>query len=467
MTLLIPIAIAALVVVALVVVLVKSMYRIAEPNEAMIISGLRAHAGPQGDVGGPQGLGFKIVVGKGAFVVPGLQTVRRLSLDVHETELQLECVTMQGIRVGVKAVVIYKIADDFESISNAARRFLEQENQMDAKVHNVFAGHLRSIVGSLTVEQMIREREALTSKTRESSASEMAKLGLTIDSLQIQEIDDLTGYIDNLSKPHTATVEKEARIARASADREATEREQEAEALKAAAVSTSQIQQAKVMAEANKAQATAAQAGPLAEAQAKQAVVEQETKVAGLEAQRKESELLATVQKPADAEAYKTKITADAARQATISGAEAEAQKMKLLGDAQASADKARGEGEAAAIGARGEAEGAAARAKGLAEADAIKARAAALAENQDAVVAQQVAQNLPAIVEAAAKAFASIDQLTVVNGAEGMGELFNQVLAMGAAAIPAIRSVMDGSQAPVSSTNGHKEAPVEIKPQP
>src|SRR3954464_12973253 len=179
MTLLIPIAIAAAVVVATIVVLVKSMYRIAEPDEARVSPGLRAHAGPTGDVGGPQGLGFKIVVGKGVFVVPGLQTVRRLSLDIHESELQLECVTMQGIRVGVKAVVIYKIADDFESIANAARRFLEQESQMDAKVHNVFAGHLRSIVGTMTVEDMIRIRDALTKATRESSATEMQRLGLT------------------------------------------------------------------------------------------------------------------------------------------------------------------------------------------------------------------------------------------------------------------------------------------------
>jgi uncharacterized membrane protein YqiK len=466
MSVLIIVVIAAVAFVAFVVTLVKSMFRIAEPNEAMIISGLRAHAGKTGDIGGPEGLGFKIVVGKGAFVVPGLQTVRRLSLDLHEAELQLECVTMQGIRVGVKAVVIYKIADDFESIANAARRFLEQEQQMDAKVHNVFAGHLRSIIGSLTVEQMIREREALTAKTRESSASEMAKLGLTIDSMQIQEIDDLTGYIENLSKPHAATVQKEARIAQAAADREATEREQEADALKAAAVSQSQIEQAKVMAEASKAQATAAQAGPLAEAQAKQAVVEQETKVAGLEAARKESELLATVQKPADADAYKTKVTADAARAAAIAAAEAEAQKTKLLGEAQAAAEKARGEGEAAAIGAKGEAEGAALRAKGLAEAEAIKARAAALAENQEAVVAQQVAQNLPAIVEAAASAFGHIDKLTVVNGAEGMGELFNQVLAMGAAAIPAIRSVIDGGPTAPAAANGHKKSEsVEVPP--
>src|SRR5881392_798798 len=169
------------------------LYKVAEPNEALIISGLRAHHRPEGDAAG---LGFKIVVGKGAFYVPGFQKVRRLSLDIHEAELDVQCVTTQGIPVGVKAVVIYKIADDFQSIANAARRFLEQEGQMDTKVHNVFAGHLRSIVGTMTVEDMIRNRDKLTQATRESSAHEMQRLGLTIDSLQIQEIEDRTGYIE-------------------------------------------------------------------------------------------------------------------------------------------------------------------------------------------------------------------------------------------------------------------------------
>src|SRR3954471_22035592 len=330
MSLLIIIAASAVAAVAVGVILVKSMYRIAEPNEAMIISGLRAHAGPTGDVGGPQGLGFKIVVGKGVFVVPGLQTVRRLSLDIHESELQLECVTMQGIRVGVKAVVIYKIADDFESIANAARRFLEQESQMDAKVHNVFAGHLRSIVGTMTVEDLIRNRDALTRATRESSASEMQRLGLTIDSLQIQEIEDHTGYIENLSMPEAARVAKEARIAQAASDREATEREQEADALKVASRSASQIKQAKAQAQSHRAGAEPEQAGPLAAATARQQVVVQETKVAELEAQRVEQKLQAEVRRPADAEAYKKRTIAEGDRDARISQAEAGAKEVEL-----------------------------------------------------------------------------------------------------------------------------------------
>src|SRR5258705_8090837 len=156
---------------------------------------------------------------------------------------------------------------------------------MDLKVHNVFAGHHRSIVGTMTVEDMIRNRDALTKATRESSSSEMQRLGLTIDSLQIQEIEDNSGYIDNLSMPEAARVAKEARIAQAAADREATEREQEADALKVAAQSQSQIRQAEARAQAQRAQAEAEQAGPLPAAPARQQAVVQETKVAEPEAQ--------------------------------------------------------------------------------------------------------------------------------------------------------------------------------------
>jgi flotillin len=441
------------------------LYKVAEPNEALIISGFRAHAGPEGDAAG---LGFKIVVGKGAFTIPGVQKVRHLSLDIHEAELDLECVTTQGIRVGVKAVVIYKIADDFQSIANAARRFLDQEEQMDVKVHNVFAGHLRSIVGTMTVEDLIRNRDALTKATRESSSSEMQRLGLTIDSLQIQEIEDNSGYIDNLSMPEAARVAMEARIAQAASDREATQREQEADALKVAAQSESQMKQAVARANAQRAQAESEQAGPLAAATARQQVVVQETKVVELEAQRTEQKLQAEVRKPADAEAYKTRTISEATRDARISQAEAQARevelqagadakRVKLEAEAAAMRTEQLGRADASAIKAKGLAEGEAVKAKGLAEADAIKARADALASNQEAVIGQQIAEQLPAIVGEAAKAFGNIGQLTVLNGAEGMGQMFSQVLGMGAAAIPLLRSVIEqgGAGKVQGSANG------------
>ncbi|MGZ4724579.1 MAG: SPFH domain-containing protein, partial [Ilumatobacteraceae bacterium] len=253
--------------ILLAIIIFKAMWRVAEPNEALIISGLR-EKGIAKDASGDE-MGFRIVTGKGTLVVPGVQAVRRLSLDLHAADLQVDCVTHQGIPVHVSGTVIFKIGDDPSSITNAARRFLDQQDKMDQRVHNVFAGHLRSIVGSMTVEDMIRDREQLTGRTRDASGSEMTKLGLIIDSLQIQEIDDPTGYIKNLAMPHTAAVASAARIAQADADREATEREQAANALKAEALRNASIKEAGFQAEVDKANAEAAQSGPLAQASAR------------------------------------------------------------------------------------------------------------------------------------------------------------------------------------------------------
>ena len=177
--------VAGAVVGALLVVLLtfRAMWRVAEPNEALVISGFKHE--PVEGVG--ESMGFKIVTGKGVLVLPGFQRVRTLSLDANETELSITCVTTQGIPLTVKAVVIYKVGDDFVSISNAARRFLDKApEEVEQKIKNVFEGHLRSIVGVLTVEQMIRDREALTERTRSHSADEMQKLGLVIDSMQVK-----------------------------------------------------------------------------------------------------------------------------------------------------------------------------------------------------------------------------------------------------------------------------------------
>ncbi|MEY2474904.1 MAG: flotillin, partial [Actinomycetota bacterium] len=321
--------------------------------------------------------------------------------------------------------------------------------------------------GNMTVEEMIRDREKLTGLTRESSGTEMEKLGLIVDSLQIQEIVDPTGYIENLGRPHAAAVASQARIAQAAADREATEREQEAEALKAEARRATQVKQAGYQAEIDKAAAIARQAGPLSEAKAHQEVVVEETSVAQLEAQREEQRLQATVRKPADAKAYEQVTLAKAERDARISAAEAHAQEVelqaaanasrvkleagaeaehvKVAAEAQAEATRSVGQAEADATQAKGVAEGAAVRAKGMAEAEAIKARADALAENQDAVIGQQLAENWPAIVEAAAKPFGDIDQMIVLNGATGLSEALAQALSQGTAGLQLARNLLAG----------------------
>ena len=451
---------AALILVLLPVLLFRSTWRIAEPNEALIISGR-----PHRNKGLEESLGFKIITGRGTLMMPGVQAVRRLSLDLRETDLQIECVTHQGIPLRVRGVVIYKVGDDLVSIANAARRFLDQQNQMDQRVHNLFAGHLRAIIGNMTVEEMIRDRERLTELTREHAGTEMEKLGLIVDSLQIQEILDPTGYIQNLSQPHAAAVEREARIARAQADREATEKEQEAEAQKAQARRDAQIRQAGYQAEIDRAAAVARQAGPLSEATARQQVVVEETRVAELEAERKEKDLQVEVRKPADAKAYEQVTLSRAQRDAHIQDAEARAKEIEL----QANADAARvklaaaaqaervkveaeatstqtrmmGEADAAATQARGRAEGDAIKARGLAEAEAIKARAEALAGNQDAIIGQQLAEKWPEIVEAAAKPFGDIDQMIVLNGAQGISEALAQALSQGIAGLHLARRLL------------------------
>jgi uncharacterized membrane protein YqiK len=289
----------------------------------------------------------------------------------------------------------------------------------------LFAGHLRAIVGGMTVEDMLHNREELTANIRSSLADDLGKLGLVVDSLQIQEIDDESGYIANLGKPQAAAIESKARIAAAQRDQEATEAEQAADAAKAAAVRQSAIAQAGYQAEVDQAKAEAAQSGPLAEAKARQEVVRAETETAQLDAARREKMLESEVRKPADAEAYRQVTLANAEREAKIAGAEAQAKEQELRGVAQAKATEATGAAEAKAI-----------EAKALAEAAGIKARAAALAENQDAVIAQTIAEQYPEIVRAGASALGNIDNLVVLNGADGMEDLLGKALTMGGAGL-------------------------------
>ena len=436
---------AAVVGLLVLIVLFRLVWRVAEPNEALIISGLGAH----GDNGTTlDSLGFKIVVGRGTAVIPGFQTVRRLPLDIRATGLVVNAVSNQSIPLMVKGVVAFKVGDDLQSIANAARRFLDQKQEvMHGTIHELFAGHLRAIVGGMTVEDMLHNREELTANIRTSLADDLLKLGLVVDSLQIQEIDDEGEYIRNLGKPQAAAIAAQARIAAAQRDQEATKAEQQANAEKAAAYRESSIKQAGYQAEIDKASAESKQAGPLAEAQARQEVVRAETSAAELDAARMEKTLESEVRKPADAEAYRQVTLANAERQAAIARAEAQAQETTLRGEAEAKATEATGKAQAAAI-----------KEKGLAEAAGIEARAKALAENQDAVIAQQIAESYPEIVRAGASAMGNIDNLVVLNGGEGMADLLGQAMTMGGAGFGLAKQLINA----IGST-GRPGQPVDV----
>jgi flotillin len=429
---------AVVVVVVVLVALFRLSWRIAEPDEALIISGFRS----RGSLDGPGGkMGFRIVTGRGALVVPGVTKVRTLSLEAHESEIQVPCVSQQKIKLDLRGVVVYKVGDDFPSIANAARRFLDRPAaELESKVQNVFVGHLRGIAGSLTVEEMISDQDKFAQQVRDRCSQEMESFGLVIDSFQIQEVTSPSSYIENLAVPHQAEVERNARIARATADRDAVAQEQTAAAQVASSVRDTEIKKAGFQAEVDRANQNAAQQGPLAQATARQAVVQEETKVAELQAEQTEQQLQVDVRRPADAEAYKQTTLATAARDVTIRQAEAAAQQVRLNAEAQAAATKIQAEAQAGATRINGQAEADAIRARGLAEADAIRARmeaeasgierrAAALSQNQEAVIAQQIAENLPAIVAAAAAPFEHVGTFTVLNGAEGVTGALAQII--------------------------------------
>ena len=387
-------------------------WHVPAPNEALLISGSKRQS---------QDTQFRIVTGHGSFVLPVKQKARILALALREAEIVEECVTNQGIRLRVRAVTVFKVGDDAVSIANAARRFLSEQNRMEELVGRVFAGHLRSIVGGLTVEQIIRERDRVAQEIKDGSHAEMEKLGIVVDALQIQEIEDTSGYINNLAAPHAAAVASQARIAQAKADQEATEREQQAAALKAQYERDTAIKRAGFQAETEQANAQAAQAGPLSEAKASQDVIEQQTALAQRQADLAARRLEAEVRRPADAEAYKQRTLAEAQRDQAKFGAEGDAYRRTTLAEADAQAVKIQADGTAYAE-----------RTTADAQADANKARAGSLREgNQELIAANRIIEALPSIVQAAAQGIAG-SNLTILNGTEGINEVVAGLVGQG-----------------------------------
>jgi flotillin len=434
------------------------------PNEALLISGSRRQE---------QDTQFRIVTGHGCFVIPIKQKARFLSLSLRESEIAEDCITTQGIRLHVRAIAAFKVGDDSASIANAARRFLAEQNNMEELVGRIFSGHLRSIIGSLTVEEIIRERDRLSQEVKDGSHGEMEKLGIVVDSLQIQEIEDATGYINNIAAPFAASVASLARIANAKADQEATQMEQNAEALKAQYVRDTAIKTAGFSAEVEEAKATAAQAGPLSQARATQEVISQQTVLAEKEAELTDKKLESEVRRPADAEAYKTRTLADANRdrvkaeteaeafrQRTIAEAsrdtvnfqtEAESNRVRKIAQAESESEKIRAEADATAKMHEADGDAYAQRTVAEAEAAAINMRADALGEgNQALIAANKLIDVLPSLVQAAAEGIKS-SNLTVLNGAEGVNEIVAGVVGQGLAIYDTLRQSVASNSAKVS----------------
>src|SRR6195256_3781242 len=230
-------------------------YRVPAPDEAMLISGRG---------GGPEGAPFRVVIGHGAFVTPVFRKVRYLTLSMQEAEVAETCVTKQGIALNVRAVIAFKVGNDQESIVNAGQRFLSDQNQMSILTGRIFAGHLRSIIGSMTVEELVTERQKLATEVLDGSKAEMARIGLIVDSLQIQSIDDMgAGYIAAMAAPNNAAIQRQAKTPRAEAHREGLAAHQAPARQQAEFARQTAVVQPQYKAQIDKAQAEAAQAGPL------------------------------------------------------------------------------------------------------------------------------------------------------------------------------------------------------------
>jgi flotillin len=443
-------------------------WHVPAPNEALLISGSRRKA---------EDTQFRIVTGHGCFVMPIKQKARFLSLSLQEAEIAEDCITTQGIRLHIRAIAAFKIGDDPVSIANAARRFLSEQNNMEELVGRIFAGHLRSIIGSLTVEEIIRERDRLSQEVKEGSHGEMEKLGIVVDSLQIQEIEDATGYINNIAAPFAAAVASQARIASAHADQEATQQEQSAAALKAEYQRNTEIKTAGFSAEVEQAKAAAAQAGPLAQAKATQDVIASQTTLAEREAELTDKRLESEVRRPADAEAYKTRTLADANRdkvkaeteaeafkQRTIAEAsrdtvnfqtEAEANRQRRIAEAGADAEKIKAEADATAKKHEADGDAYAERTVAEAQAKAINMRADALSEgNQALIAANKLIEILPGLVQAAAEGIRD-SHLTVLNGSEGVNEVMTGVVGQGLAIYDTLRRSFAATNADAGKQGG------------
>ncbi|HET7182942.1 MAG TPA: SPFH domain-containing protein, partial [Candidatus Limnocylindrales bacterium] len=434
------------VVLVLVVAYMGTRYKVAGANEALIISG-RREKGAEGQVG------LKVVRGQGVIVLPLINKVGRLHLSARQINIQLsDAVTKQGIKCAVQGVATVKIGSDEESIRAAAERFLEREDQIDSIVKNVLEGSLRSIVGTLTVEELNYDRAKFQQEVQSAARSDLATSGLTIDNFTIQAIRDEVGYMDLIGQQETARRERDARMAKATADQEAAVREAESQQIKLNAARDVSLRQAEIESVTAAANAKAAQSGPLAEAEATQEVVRKQTELAQLEADRKQKELIASTIRPAEADADAQVKRAEGEKLARIAAAQAEAERVRLAGQAEAAINVMKGEAQARVtlVNAEsvakqttleGNAEAGIVLSKGEAEAKALALRAEAYRQFNEAAVIQTVLSMLPEIVRAAAEPMGQIDNLTIMS-ADGASELVKNTTRTVAEASTAVKGL-------------------------
>ncbi|MDQ2949632.1 MAG: SPFH domain-containing protein [Acidobacteriota bacterium] len=427
--------------------MVARLYRKAGPHEALIVYGFR---------------GTRIVKGRGTVIFPMVETYRELSLQLMSFDVtpQQDLYTMQGVAVTVEAVAQIKVKSDPESIQTAAEQFLTKTDQArEGLIRLVMEGHLRGIIGQLSVEQIVKEPDMVGERLRATCADDMNKMGLEVVSFTIREIRDKNEYITNMGRPDISRIKRDAEIATAEAERDTAIKR--AEAQRAAAVATAQADQERVFAQtlsqakqaesqrdldikraqylettkkqqaqADKAydiQANVMQQQVVAEqVKVRQVEKEHEIKVQDAEILRHERELIATI----------------------LKGAEIEGRRIQTLADADKLRQIAEAEGRASATRAQGEAEADIILRKGEAEAKAMNVKAVAYQEWNQAAVVDKLISQMPEIVRALASPLANVDKITIVSTGNGDGAGMSKItgdMAAMAAQIPALFETLSG----------------------
>jgi flotillin len=378
----------ALLVLLLLIVLVRS-YRTARPDEALIITG-RSASKPS-----------KVVVGARSVVYPFVNKAYTLSLASRSVQVTVEGISKNGIKLSLQGVAQVKVGGDEDNVRLAAQRFLQQQDQIERYTQDILAGSLRSVVGTLTVEQIIHERAALAKSVQDVALESLNNQGLIVDTLQISSVEDDTNYLRNLGRPESAQVEKAAAIAEANARQEAAEKQAVSDEGIAIAQQRLAIRRAELKEQTDARQAAADAAGPLAQAEQRQAIIQREEQVAVRQAELKERQLDTEVRRPADAAKYQ---------------AEQEAASLLARRRAEAEARRADGLAEAESL-----------EAAGRAEAAAVQAKAEAYQQFNDAAVIDRLVEVLPKIARELAAPYGNIKDLTVIS-TDGAGQLSRNV---------------------------------------
>lgn len=448
-----------------------SLYQKCGPNEAMIISGAGADA---------DGRKFTIVVGGGKMVVPVIQQRSFLSLEVMTIEVRTTApiITRNGVPIFVEGVAQVKVRGDDISIATAAEQFLgKSDEQISNIAHETLVGHLRAILGTMEVEQLIQNFDEFAQRVQEVSIVDLAKMGLTVVSFTIKEIKDTVGYLEALGRKRTADVKRDADIgvamamketqiaqAQASRDSQIAQAQAAEEGAKAKLVADTrvaeatknfQVNQAHYMAEVSQQKAVSDMTYDIVKAQTQQKLVEETQKIKIVEAEKevelqavevkkREVQLEYEITKPAQAEQSKIRLLAQAEQdkrrllaegdaQAAKAAAAGQAEAIKLKANADAEATRQIGMAQAEAQKAQGLAAAAITAAQGQAEAEAMQKKAEAFKQYGEAALSSMIIERLPSIVGAAASPLSKIGNVTLLStgegGGTGAGKLTNDVI--------------------------------------